>query len=269
MLKSRNRLTTIPLAKQLPIDTQYWYNRLYRFILIAAVLNFHLLFLDKLERKRDCLKLTSALVQRIHIPRGFAFISNPLCHRLLTSECILSYAWESEWVRCAHTHAVNVCFKYLIIVSRGWCHSAGRLQGGMSSDYLSCAAQKKKRLQPLPTFLWLALAHPSNYISLWLSIHIPLNPLSFMDFIFPHLPLPIFNVSILVIPSTSSLAVFKAGFIPLYSSRHARDHLQQSRWSFCADNSTCEIHTSPHPHTCACVCVCILELYLQNDFDHC
>lgn len=141
------------------------------------------------------------------------------------------------------THAVNVCFKYLIIVSRGWCHSAGRLQGEMSSDYLSCAAQKKKRLQPLPTFLWLALAHPSNYISLWLSIHIPLNPLSFMGFIFPHLPLPLFNVSIFVIPSTSSLAVFKAGFIPLYRSRHARDHLQQSRWSFCADNSTCEIHT--------------------------
>lgn len=173
---------------------------------------------------------------------------------------------------------MNVCFKYLIIVSRGWCHSAGSLQRGMSSEYLSCAAQKKKRLQPLPTFLWLsfdslllALVHPSNYISLWLSIHIPLNPLSFMDFIFPHLPLPLLNVSILVIPSTSSLAVFKAGFIPLYSSRHARDHLQQSRWSFCADNSTCEIHTSVFfpPLPIQYVCVCILELYLQNDFDRC
>ncbi len=125
----------------------------------------------------------------------------------------------------------------------------------MSYDYLSCAPQKKKRLQPLPTFLWLALAHPSNYISLWLSIHIPLNPLSFMDFIFPHLPLPLFNVSILVIPSTSSLAVFKAGFIPLYSSRHARDHLQQSRWSFCADNSTCEIHTVFSFPICVRACV--------------
>lgn len=167
--------------------------------------------------------------------------------------------WEFEWVWCARTHArgVNVCFKYLIIVSRGRCHSAGSLQGGMSSDYLSCIAQKKKQLQPLPTFLWLSflltLAHPSNYISLWLSIHIPLNPLSFMDFIFPHLPLPLFNVSILVIPPTSSLAVFKAGFIPLYSSRHARDHLQQSRWSFCADKSTCEIHIFFFffLHTCA------------------
>lgn len=162
------------------------------------------------------------------------------------SVTLIARVWVSPV--CEHTHTANVCFKYLIIVSRGWCHSAGSLQRGMSSDYLSCAAQKKKRLQPLPTFLWLsfllALVLPSNYISLWLSIHIPLNPLSFMDFIFPHLPLPLLNVSILVIPSTSSLAVFKAGFIPLYSSRHARDHLQQSRWSFCADNSTCEIHTS-------------------------
>ncbi len=160
------------------------------------------------------------------------------------------------WVSLVCAHMRWTC------VSNIWSSLAGVgvtlqdiFQGGMSYDYLSCAAQKKKRLQPLPTFLWLALAHPSNYISLWLRIHIPLNPLSFMDFIFPHLPLPLFNVSILVIPSTSSLAVFKAGFIPLYSSRHARDHLQQSRWSFCADNSTCEIHTFFSFPICVRACV--------------
>ncbi len=156
------------------------------------------------------------------------------------------------WVSlvCAHTRWTCVSNIWSSLAGVG-VTSSGRNELRLS---LLCSTEKK-RLQPLPTFLWLALAHPSNYISLWLSIHIPLNPLSFMDFIFPHLPLPLFNVSILVIPSTSSLAVFKAGFIPLYSSRHARDHLQQSRWSFCADNSTCEIHTFFFSYMCACVCV--------------
>lgn len=169
--------------------------------------------------------------------------------------------WEFEWVWCARTHArargVNVCFKYLIIVSRGRCHSAGSLQGGMSSDYLSCIAQKKKQLQPLPTFLWLSflltLAHPSQLYLIVAEHSYPSQSSLIHGFHFPHLPLPLFNVSILVISPTSSLAVFKAGFIPLYSSRHARDHLQQSRWSFCADKSTCEIHNFFFFFTYVCV----------------
>ncbi len=126
MFKSRNRLTTIPLAKQLPIDTLYWYKQPHRFILIAAVVNFHLLFRDKLDRKRDCLKLTSALVQwtsAAPCSQGFRFHFQPIMSSLLTSECVRSCAQSeslSESGVC--THAVNVCFKYLIIVSRGWCH---------------------------------------------------------------------------------------------------------------------------------------------------
>lgn len=153
------------------------------------------------------------------------------------------------WVCQVCTHTRWMCvLKYLIIVSRGWCHSAGRLRGEWAPTISPVQHRKRNGFNHSLTFLWLsfllALAHPSNYISLWQGIQIPLNPLSFMDFIFPHLPLPLLNVSTLVIPSTSTLAVFKAGFIPLCSSRHAWDHLQQSRWSFCADNSTCEIHTS-------------------------
>lgn len=174
---------------------------------------------------------------------------------------------------------MNVCFKYLIIVSRGWCHSAGSLQRGMSSEYLSCAAQKKKRLQPLPTFLWLsfdslllALVHPSNYISLWLSIHIPLNPLSFMDFIFPHLPLPLLNVSILVIPSTSSLAVFsKLALFPCIAPDMRETTCSRAGEAFVLTIQHVKYTQAffPPPLPIQYVCVCILELYLQNDFDRC
>lgn len=171
---------------------------------------------------------------------GFASISNPLYHRLLTSECILSYAYsESLSESGVRTHTLWTC------VSNIWSSLAGvgvTQQEVFSGERALLCSTEKETASTTP---YVSLTRTSPPIQLYLIVaehSYPSQSSLIHGFHFPHLPLPLFNVSILVIPSTSSLAVFKAGFIPLYSSRHARDHLQQSRWSFCADKSTCEIH---------------------------